>query len=187
MTMVANNYLNENRPHIEVVELLALSFTGKLLSWWNHYLIEESKKEVKNAVQKDQDRCPIFDEAIGQGVLDGVNTLIYTITRHFIGTPSNVTTKIHDQLSNLKCPTFSDYRWNEDVFTTTVMHGNDCNSPLWKEKFINGLPSIFAYKIRETLSNSSSVIDYDDLTCGDISSVIRREGLKMCIDMKIQN
>ena len=185
--MVANNYLNENRPHIEVVELLALSFTGKLLSWWNHYLIEESKKEVKNAVQKDQDKCPIFDEAIGQGVLDGVNTLIYTITRHFIGTPSNVTTKIHDQLSNLKCPTLSDYRWNEDVFTTRVMHRNDCNSPLWKEKFINGLPSIFAYKIRETLSNTSSVIDYDDLTYGDISSVIRREGLKMCIDMKIQN
>ena len=187
MTMVANNYLNENRPHIEVVELLALSFIGKLLSWWNHYLIEESKKEVKNAVQKDQDRCPIFDEAIGRGVLDGVNTLIYTITTHFIGTPSNVTTKIHDQLSNLKCPTLSDYRWNEDVFTTRVMHRNDCNSLLWKEKFINGLPSIFAYKTRETLSNTLSVIDYDDLAYGDISSVICREGLNMCIDMKIQN
>ena len=67
------------------------------------------------------------------------------------------------------------------------MHRNDCNSLLWKEKFINGLPSIFAYKTRETLSNTLSVIDYDDLTYGDISSVIRREGLKMCIDMKIQN
>ena len=50
MTMVANNYLNENLPHTEVVELMVLGFTGKLLSWWNHYLIEESKKEVKKAV-----------------------------------------------------------------------------------------------------------------------------------------
>ena len=101
--------------------------------------------------------------------------------------PSNITTRIHDRLSNLRCPTLSDYRWYEDVFTTRVMHRSDCNSPFWKENFINSLPSLFAHKIRETLSNTSGVIDYDDLTYGDISSVICREGLKMCIDMKIQN
>jgi len=33
MTMVANNYLNEGRPHTEVVEVLVLGFIGKLLSW----------------------------------------------------------------------------------------------------------------------------------------------------------
>ena len=37
MVMVANNYLNEGRPHTKVVELMVLGFTGKLLSWWNHY------------------------------------------------------------------------------------------------------------------------------------------------------
>ena len=67
------------------------------------------------------------------------------------------------------------------------MHRSDCDSPFWKEKFINGLPSLFAHKIKETLSNTSVVIDYDDLAYGHISSVICREGLKMCIDMKIQN
>ena len=154
---------------------------------WNRYLTEESKEEIKSVVHKDEDGHPIFDETIGWGVLDGGNTLIYTITRHFIGNPSNITTRIHDQLSNLRCPTLSDDRWYEDVFTTKVMHINDCNSLFRKEKFINGLPSLFAHKIRETLSNTSGVIDYDDLTYGDISSVIRREGLKMCIDMKIQN
>ena len=64
---------------------------------------------------------------------------------------------------------------------------DNCSSPFWKEKFINGLPSLFAHKIRETLSNTSGVIDYDNLTYGNISSVICREGLKMCIDMKINN
>ena len=30
MTMVANNYLNESRPHTEVIELISLGFIGKL-------------------------------------------------------------------------------------------------------------------------------------------------------------
>ena len=137
--------------------------------------------------KKNEEGQPIFDETIGRGVLDGVNTLIYMITEHFIGTPSNITTRIHDQLSNLRCPTVSDYRWYEDVFTIGVMHRSDCNSPFWNEKFINGLPSLFAHKVRETFSSPSGVIDYDNLAYGNISSVIRREGLKMSIDMKIQN
>ena len=115
MVMVANNYLNEGRPHTEVVELMVVGFTGKLLSWWNHYLTEESKEEIKSAVQKDKDGHPTFDKIIGEGGPDGVNTLIYTITRHFIGTPSNITTKMHDQLNNLRFTTLSDYRWYEDV------------------------------------------------------------------------
>ena len=118
MTMVANNYLNEHRPHTEVIEFMVLGFTGKLLQWWNHFLTEESKDEIKNAVQKDEEGLLIFDEQIGIGVPDGVNTLIYTIMEHFIGTPRNITSRIYDQLSNLKCPTLNDYRWYEDVFTT---------------------------------------------------------------------
>ena len=35
---------------IYIYELLILSFIGKLLSWWNHYLTEESKEEIKSAV-----------------------------------------------------------------------------------------------------------------------------------------
>ena len=50
MVMVANNNLNEGRPRNEVVELMVLGFTVKLLSWWNHYLTKESKEEIKSAV-----------------------------------------------------------------------------------------------------------------------------------------
>ena len=62
---------------------------------------------------------------------------------------------------------------------------DDSNEPFWKEKFINGLPSLFAHKIREVLSNTNGIIDYKNLTYGDIVSTIQKEGLKMCIDMKI--
>ncbi|XP_050241286.1 uncharacterized protein LOC126690204 [Quercus robur] len=185
--MVANNYLNDGIPNTEVVELIVLGFTGKLLLWWNNCLTNASKEDIKHAVQKDADENPIFDERIGRGVPDGVNTLIYTIMKHFIGKPSNITSRIYDQLSNLRCKNLGEYRWYEDVFTTRVMHRSDCNSPFWKEKFINGLPTLFGQKVKETLAGSLGVIDYDDLTYGDISSTIRNEGMKMCRNLKIQS
>ena len=107
--MVANNYLNEGIQNTEVVELTVLGFTGKLLVWWNNCLTEASKEDIKHAVQKDQDENPIFDERIGRGVPDAVNTLIYTIMKHFVGKPSNITSRIYDQLSNLRCKTLGEY------------------------------------------------------------------------------
>ncbi|KAM3703362.1 hypothetical protein ACJW31_04G090900 [Castanea mollissima] len=67
------------------------------------------------------------------------------------------------------------------------MHRSDCNSLFWKEKFINGLPTLFSQKVKETLCSPSGVIDYDNLTYGDISSTIRSKGMKMCRDLKIQS
>ena len=99
--------------------------------------------------------------------------------KHFVGKPSNITSRIYDQLSNLRCKTLGEYRWYEDVFTTKVMHRNDCNSPFWKEEFINGLPTLFGEKVKETLCSPLGFIDYDNLTSVDISSTIttRNPGL----------
>ena len=107
--------------------------------------------------------------------------------KHFVGKPSDITSRIYDQLSNLRCKNLGEYRWYEDVFTTRVMHRSDCNSPFWKEKFINGLPRLFGEKVKEALSTPLGVIDYDDLTYGDISSTIRSERIKLCRDLKIQS
>ena len=63
--MVANNYLNDGHSHTEVIDLLALGFIGKLLSWWDNYLIEVSRDQIRSAVKKDEDGNPIFDESIG--------------------------------------------------------------------------------------------------------------------------
>ncbi|XP_065623140.1 uncharacterized protein LOC136064801 [Quercus suber] len=185
--MVANNYISEGHSHTEVIGLISLGFTGKLLQWWNNCLTEESREDIRHAVQKDEEGLPIFDTDRGSGIPDGVNTLVYTIMKHFVGKPSNITSRIYDQLSNLRCKTLGDFRWYEDVFTTRVMHRSDCNSPFWKEKFINGLPTLFGEKVKETLCNPLGVIDYDNLTYGDISSTIRSEGMKMCRDLKIQS
>ena len=186
MSMVANSYIsNHNFTQTQIVDLLVTGFTGMLHSWWEKHLTSQSRDEIRFAVKKDEEGFPIFDETIGQGIPDGVNTLLYTIIEHFIGTPSNVTTRIHDQLSNLRCPTLSDFRWYKDVFISRVMLREDSNQPFWKEKFINGLPNLFAHKIRNVLVNEEGVIPYHTLTYGNIVNVIQKEGLKMCIDMKI--
>ena len=77
-----NHYLDQP----EIVNLLVTSFSGTLHGWWDSYLTEESKDSIK----KNDEGFPILDENIGRGILDGVNTLIYTILKHFVGTPSNI-------------------------------------------------------------------------------------------------
>ena len=63
MAMVANNYLNESRPHTEVIELNTLGFTGKLLQWWNNCLTKKVKEDIKNAIQKNEEGTPILMSA----------------------------------------------------------------------------------------------------------------------------
>ena len=65
-------------------------------SWWKKHLIDDSKDQIKHSFQQDNDGNPIFDKKIGRRIPDGVNILLYTIVKHFIGTPSNITARIHD-------------------------------------------------------------------------------------------
>jgi hypothetical protein len=188
MTMVSNSYAtNHGLSQPEVIDLLVSGFAGTLQAWWEKHLTNESKESIKYAVKTNAEGIPIFNEEIGLGNFDAINTLFYTIIEHFIGTISHLTSRIHDQLSNLRCPTLSNFRWYKDVFLSRVMSRDDSNQPFWKEKFINGLPHLFAHKIKQVLVNENNVINYDNLTYGNIISAIQKEGLKMCIDMKISN
>ena len=61
----------------------------------------------------------------------------------------------------------------------------DCYKPYWKEKFIDGLPPIFAHKVKQELIGKNDSIDYDNLTYGDILSTIKKLGINMCNDEKL--
>jgi hypothetical protein len=89
-------------------------------------------------------------------------------------------------LNNLRCPTMSDYRWYQDVFHSRVMLKLDSQKPYWKEKFIDGLPSLFAHKVKDELINpNTGMIDYENLTYGDLFSTVKKLGIRMCIDQKL--
>ena len=144
---------NHDLDQPEIVNLLVTGFYGTLHGWWDSYLTEDSKESIKNAVKKNDEGLPIFYESIGRGILDGVNTLIYTILKHFVGTPSNISSQVSELLNNLRCPTMTDYRWYQDVFISRVMLRKDCHKPYWKERFIDGLPPIFTYKGKLLIEN----------------------------------
>ena len=50
--------------------------------------LKNLEKSIKKAVKKDDNGLPIFNESTGRGILNGANTLIYTIIKHFVGTPN---------------------------------------------------------------------------------------------------
>ena len=130
MSMVGIAYQNNHdldKP--EIVNLLVTGFFETLRGWWDSYLIEDSKESIKNAIKTNDEGLPIFYESIGRGILDGVNTLIYTILKHFVGTPSNISSRVSDLLNNLRCPSMTDYRWYQDVFISKVMLQKDCHKP----------------------------------------------------------
>ena len=111
MSMVGIAYQNNHDlDQPEIVNLLVTGFFGTLHGWWDSYLTEEYRDSIKHVVKKNDEGFPIFDESIGRGIPNGVNTLIYTILKYFIGTPSNISSRVSDLLNNLKCPNMSDYR-----------------------------------------------------------------------------
>ena len=149
MSMVGIAYRNNHDlDQLEIVNLLVTGFSGTLRGRLDSYLTEDSKESIKNVVKKNDEGFPIFDKSIGRGILNGVNTLIYTILKHFVGTPSNISSRVSDLLNNLRCPTMPDYRWYQDVFISRVMLRKDCHKLYWKERFIDSLPPIFAHKVK---------------------------------------
>ena len=57
---------------------------------------------------------------------DVVNTLTFTITKHFVGDPNQYKERISDVLINLRCPQLPDCRWYKDVFISKVLSRDDC-------------------------------------------------------------
>ena len=94
---------------------------------------------------------PVFAKHIGCGILDDLNTPIYTILKYFVGTPSNISPRVSGWLNILRCSTMTDYSWYQDVFVSRIMLRKDCHKPYWKERFIDGLPPIFAHKVKQVL------------------------------------
>ncbi|GAV91620.1 hypothetical protein CFOL_v3_35012 [Cephalotus follicularis] len=129
---------------------------------------------------------PVKTDEIGEPILNKHNepiehtvaTLIYNITKYFIGDPL--------YCKNLRCRKLQDFRWCNDTFMTKVLTTEYANQPHWKEKFIIGLPTLFAEKIKNKYREQNNcLVLYDTLTYGDIASTITKTGLEICNDIKM--
>ena len=73
---------------------------------------------------------------------DAINTLIFTITKHFVGDSNQYKERDSVVLINLRCPQLSDFRWYKYVFISKVLSRNDCQQSYWKENFISLLKKL---------------------------------------------
>ncbi|RVW50506.1 hypothetical protein CK203_116600 [Vitis vinifera] len=187
MTMVSTAYkLNNRLPDHAVAQTIVAGFTGQLKGWWDNYLTFDDKNSILKAYRINESNEVVKDED-GQDIEDAVATLIYSISKHFIGDPAKIKDKTADLLTNLKCPKLHDFRWYKEVFLTKVMLRSDCNQSFWKEKFISGLPKLFSERIRIKIREQyNGQIPYDKLTYGEIISIVTGEGIKLCNDFKLK-
>ncbi|KAG5595777.1 hypothetical protein H5410_037009, partial [Solanum commersonii] len=58
-----------------------------------------------------------------------------------------------------------------------VMELPECNNTHWKSKFIDGLPTLFAERVRKAIRGDNHSINYDDYTYEKLISAYVQEGL----------
>ena len=64
----------------------------------------------------------------------------------------------------------------------------DGRASYWKERFMFGLPNALTEKVQGTLRERfQGTIPYDTLTYGDLISEIKKTGLKLCFQIKLQH
>lgn len=153
MTMAATAFKLKENTDKHTKEILVMGFTGQLKGWWNNLLSSEDKYQIDSAVkiESNEEIC--------------VTTLLYVITKFFVGEPLKLLQRASDRLLNLYCPTMSDYRWYRDMFLSKLCLRPDGTTDYWKERFISGLPRLFAEKVKINIKqNFNGTIPYQSLT-----------------------
>lgn len=155
--------------------MVIAGFTGQLKGWWDNYLTEEQRMTILNAVKQEN----------GSSTPNIVYTLVLTIIEHFSGRWSDNSETIRTLLQNLKCRSLTNWRWYKDTFLSRVMELPECNSSHWKSKFIDGLPNLFAERIRRVLRGDEVNIKYEDYTYGKLIAAVIQEGLALCNEIQL--
>ncbi|KAG5572776.1 hypothetical protein H5410_062542 [Solanum commersonii] len=113
------------------------------------------------------------------------NTIADMITAGFTGQLKDNSETIRTLLQNLRCKSLTSFRYYKDVFLCRVMELPECNSTHWKSKFIDGLPTLFAERVRRSLRGDDHSINYDNYTYGKLISACVQEGLSLCNEIKL--
>ena len=108
-----SGYSNKN-----VTTIIAVGFSGQLKNLWNNYLTYDERLVILNHTTNE------YDER-GKHIQDAPETLVHTITLHFVGNPQKGQAAAKIVIINLGCSTLSNYRWYKDVFFTIVLKRED--------------------------------------------------------------
>ena len=121
-----------------------------------------------------------------KGNQNSMHTLIYAITKHFLGEPMVFQEHALKILQNLRCRKLADFSWYKDVYLSKVYTRTDANQPFWKERFVHGLPKTLAERVRMRIKEKYYwIIPYDFLTYGELINFINKEALYICSLIKV--
>uniref|UniRef100_A0A7N0UH36 DUF7746 domain-containing protein n=1 Tax=Kalanchoe fedtschenkoi TaxID=63787 RepID=A0A7N0UH36_KALFE len=160
-----------------IAKMITAGFTGQLKGWWDNYLTPRNRDEILTTLKQED----------GRVIENAVYTLVINIMEHFTGRVSDNNENIRTLLQNLRCKTLTNFRWYKDAFLNRVMELPECNRSHWKSKFIDGLPHLFAERVRKTLRKDMIAIPYDTYTYGELikTYVQVQEGLSLCNEIRI--
>ncbi|KAK9672111.1 hypothetical protein RND81_12G077100 [Saponaria officinalis] len=160
---------------VNIAKMIAADFTGQLKGWWDNYLSESGKETILKSVKIEN----------GEQKENAVYTLAINIVEHFTRKYSDNHENIRTLLQNLRCKTLTDFRWYKDTFLGRVMELPETNSTHWKAKFIDGLPHLFAKRVKKSLRGNNVSIPYDQYTYGKLIGTCTQEGLNLCNEIKL--
>nr|GEY48078.1 hypothetical protein [Tanacetum cinerariifolium] len=140
--------------HEEQEFILNNSYSGKNIYEWN--IDGYTERQIYNLSHRMMMYSTI---AKNNGNTDKTvaNMIVAGFTGQLKGRWSDNSKNIRTLLNGLKCPTLTSFRWYKDTFLSRVMELPDSKISHWKSKFIDGLPSLFAEKIRKKLKEEEVV------------------------------
>ncbi|KAK9665855.1 hypothetical protein RND81_14G141000 [Saponaria officinalis] len=153
-----------------IAKMIISGFTGQLKGWWDNYLTPAMKTSICDA--KTTGENPVENT---------VYTLTINIIEQFTGRFLNNNENIRTLLQNLRCKTLTDYRWYKDTFLSRVMELPESSSSHWKAKFIDGLPHLFAERVRTVLRGQHNC----NTPYGKLIGTCTEQGLKLCNEIKL--
>ncbi|KAG5619531.1 hypothetical protein H5410_004749 [Solanum commersonii] len=130
--------------------MIVVGFTGQLRGWWDNYLNVEEKASIIIVVAVD-DGIDNLGMALVRNREDDVYTLVLTILEHFNGRFTNQHEIVRTLRNGLRCQTLGNLRWYKDTFLSRVMELPKNKVEHWIAKFIDGLPPLFAERVRKAL------------------------------------
>ncbi|KAG5605746.1 hypothetical protein H5410_027238 [Solanum commersonii] len=167
-----------------ICKMIIAGFTGQLRGWWDNYMPSDARATVINA-KATNEGVDNLGFTLVQNREDAVYTLLLTILEHFSGRFTNQYEIIRSLLNGLRCRHLGEFRWYKDTYLSRVMELPKNGLEFWKAKFIDGLPSLFAERVKKTRRNPQGIIPYSDFTYGKLIGACTQEGINLCNELKL--
>ncbi|KAG5605742.1 hypothetical protein H5410_027234 [Solanum commersonii] len=156
-----------------ICKMIIAGFTGQLRGWWDNYMPSDARAAIINA-KVTNEGVDNLGFALVQNREDAMYTFILTILEHFSGRFTNQYETIRSLLNGLRCRHLGEFRWYKDTYLSRVMKLPKNGLEFWKAKFIDGLPSLFAERVKRLLEIHKELSPIVILLMESLLGLVRR-------------